>query len=123
MNRKFLEFSRWGHFDYHEQIVGYFATVRELPSTDLNPKFGITNGHVTTFDIAKMFESKYSSFKTTNPYLHVDTKKAFVKLYWKIYGSIIITNIEFMLWIVKGYIAKLKGHLVNWAMATVSTAK
>jgi hypothetical protein len=49
----------------------------------LNPKFGITNEHVTTSNIAEVFESDYSSLKTTNPYLHVDTKKALVKLYWK----------------------------------------
>jgi hypothetical protein len=37
----------------------------------------------------------------------------FVKLPWKIYGSTIITNNEFMMWLVKGYTAKLKGHPVN----------
>jgi hypothetical protein len=55
--------------------------------------------------------------------LHVNTKKALVKLYWKIYGSTIITNNEFMLWLVKGYIAQLKGNFMKWAMATLTTAK
>jgi len=89
----------------------------------LNPEFGITNEHVTASDIAEVFESDYSSLKTINPYLHVDTKKALVKLYWKIYGLIIITNNEFMLWLVKGYIAQLKGNLMKWAIATITIAK
>jgi hypothetical protein len=32
-------------------------------------------------------------------------------------------NNEFMIWFVKGYIAKEKGEKVNWAKATPSTAQ
>ncbi len=79
----------------------------------MNPKFGIINGHVTAFNVSEVFGPNYSNFKTTNPYLHVDMKKILVKLYWQIYGSVVITNNEFMLWLVKGYIAELKGHHVG----------
>ncbi len=67
MNKTFLEFSPWGHIvDYHEQIIEYFVIIRELPSTSLNPKFRITNEHVTVFNIAKVFGLDCSSFKTIN---------------------------------------------------------
>jgi hypothetical protein len=83
MNRKFIKFSPWGHFDYHEQIVGYFAIVRELLSIGLNPKFGITNEHVIASNIAEVFDLDYSSFKTINPYLHVDTKRHLLSYFGK----------------------------------------
>jgi hypothetical protein len=86
----------------------------------LNPKFGITSKHVATSNIANFFGADCSSFKTTNLYLHIDTKRVLVKLHWQIYGLAIITNNEFMMWLVKGYIAKLRGHLVNWALIIAS---
>jgi hypothetical protein len=46
-----------------------------------------------------------------------------VKLYWQIYGLAIIMNNKFMFWLVRSYIAKLKGHLVNWAISATSIAK
>ncbi|CAM6076044.1 unnamed protein product [Sphagnum tenellum] len=39
------------------------------------------------------------------------------------YGSTAITNNEFMMWLVKGYITELKGHLENWAIAIASTTR
>ncbi len=112
-----------GSADYHDQIVEFFATIRELPTRGLNPKFGINSEHVITSDIDEVFCADCSNFKTINLYLHVDFKKALIKLHWQIYGSIVITNNEFMMWLVKGYITKLKGHLKNWAIATTSTTR
>jgi len=112
-----------GLANYHDQIVEFFATIRELPTRGLNPKFGINTEHVKTFDIDEVFGADCSSFKTINLYLHVDTKKALIKLHWQMYGSTAITNNEFMMWLVKGYITELKGHLENWAIAIASTTR
>ncbi len=46
-----------------------------------------------------------------------------VKFHWQIYGLAVITNNEFMMWLVKGYITELKGHFVNWALIVPSTIK
>jgi hypothetical protein len=69
--------------------------------------------NVIVFNNAKVFGPDCSSFKTTNLYLHVDMKIILVKLYWQIYGLVVISNNEFMLWLVKRYIIELKGHHVN----------
>jgi hypothetical protein len=44
-------------------------------------------------------------------------------LYWKIYGTGHITNNELYLWLVKGWIAKTKGHPINWATVVVATVQ
>ncbi len=71
----------WEHIDFHEQIINYFAIVRELPNMGLNPKLGMTNEHVTNSDIEKVFGPNCFCFKTTNLHLHVDNKRKLVKLY------------------------------------------
>jgi hypothetical protein len=78
----------------------------------------MNNEHVKAYDIDEVFGIDCSDFKIINFYLHTDTKKALVKFHWQIYGLAIITNNEFMMWLVKGYITKLKGHPLNWAIAT-----
>ncbi len=62
-----------GLANYHDQIVEFFATIRELPTRGLNLKFGVNTEHVKTFDIDEVFGVDCSSFKTINLYLHVDT--------------------------------------------------
>jgi hypothetical protein len=49
--------------------------------------------------------------------LHEDTRRELISLYTKIYGTPIVTNDEFLSWVVKGYIAKAKGWPINWAKA------
>ncbi len=39
------------------------------------------------------------------------------------YGTTIVTNNEFYLWFVKGYIVEQKGEDVNWAKTTISIAR
>ncbi len=46
-----------------------------------------------------------------------------MKLCWKIYKTFVITNNDFVSWVVKGYIVEEKGHDVNWAIANVYMAK
>jgi hypothetical protein len=52
-----------GLANYHDQIVEFFATIRELPTRGLNPKFGINTEHVKTFDIDEVFGADCSSLK------------------------------------------------------------
>ncbi len=42
-------------------------------------------------------------------------------IYYKLFGTSIITNNDMPKWIVHGYIAHTKGHLINWAKAAEST--
>jgi len=47
----------------------------ELPSRGLNRKFRIISEHVVTSEIVKVFGADYSSFKSTNIYLHIETRR------------------------------------------------
>jgi hypothetical protein len=72
--------------------------------------------------MVEVFGTICSSFKTINPYLHINIKRMFVNLHWQIHGWTVITNNEFMMWLMKGYITKLKGDLLI-ALATASTTR
>lgn len=63
VNRKFPKFVFWENVDYHEQITKYFAKVRGLLGTSLNPKVSIIIEHMTTKDIVEMFGLDCLSFK------------------------------------------------------------
>ncbi len=72
---------------------------------------------VSNANIAKIFGLSFEDFKTTNLNLHLETRKDLFRLYYK------VTNNEFMIWFVKGYIAKEKGEKINWVKATPSTTR
>lgn len=57
--------------------------------------------HLTIANITWIF-GNVKVFKTTNPLLPAGAKKEIEMLYWKINGTIHITNNELMLWFVKG---------------------
>jgi hypothetical protein len=40
-----------------------------------------------------------------------------------VYGTTNVTNNEFYLWFVNGYIAQEKNEIVNWTKATISRAR
>jgi hypothetical protein len=82
----------------------------------------VTNEQITTTNIAKVF-GNVKVFKTTNPFLLLVANKEIKTLYWKINGFAHIINNELMLWFIKGWIAKQKGHLVNWAIVVATTTK
>jgi hypothetical protein len=42
--------------------------------------------------------------KTTNPNVRQETKKVLEKLYWRIFEAVVVTNNDFGMWLVKGYI-------------------
>jgi hypothetical protein len=118
------EFPPWAPIDYDFQTEEFFRSVRHLPNECLNPKLDLTLDHVTEADIAEVFGGKgVKPFKATNVMLHPATKSALLSLCWKIYGTAILANNEFMAWIVKGFVVKQKGDVkINWAVAAASTA-
>jgi hypothetical protein len=44
-------------------------------------------------------------------------------IYWRVFGTSIVTNNKVPLWIVRGYIAQTKNIEINWAKGTASTAR
>jgi hypothetical protein len=93
INAKFLP---WELVEFHKQTEEYFVIFRKLSSMGLNLRLGITNKHVTIVDIKIVFGLDCSSLKTMNLNLHLNTKQGLVKFYWYIYGSMHITNNDFM---------------------------
>jgi hypothetical protein len=88
--------------------------MKELNNTRMNPWIDIPNEHVNQSDIDEVFDPlKQPSYKNTNPFLHIDTKRHLVKLCWKIYSTFVVTNNDFASWVVKGCIAEEKDHDVN----------
>ncbi len=116
-----MEYPKWPWVEYKFQDSKFFQEVWKFPIDRLDPKFDITNVIVNTIDIAKIF-GNVQTFKTTNPLLSEENKKQLKKLYWKLYGLSHITNNKLYLWLVRGWIAKSKGHRVNWAKAVVVIA-
>jgi hypothetical protein len=76
------KFPPWEHVEYKNQTKHYFKIVRRLNNEGLNPKTKTPPSLVTKVDITKKFGHGFQGLKTTNPYLHPDTKKELVKLYW-----------------------------------------
>jgi hypothetical protein len=95
VNKEYL--APWAHVDYDLQTENFFNTVQDSPTEGLNPKIDLTAEHVSEADIAKVFGSKgVKPFKITNVMLHLATKAALIKLCWRIYGTAIVANNEFM---------------------------
>jgi hypothetical protein len=78
---------------------------------------------VTESDIEKKFGLSCSSLKVTCPCFHANTKQEFFRLYWQVFGTPHVTNNEFNVWFVRGYIAHEKGENINWARAIASTIR
>ncbi len=78
-----------------------------------------TSKHVYEVDLEEVFR-KVAKFKTTNSKLHPKVKKELISLYAKIYKvTPLVMNIEFMSWVVKDYISRVKSHNINWARVIV----
>jgi hypothetical protein len=100
--------------------MSFFAFVRKLNNKGFNPETQITNVHVTDEDIVEVFrESRV--LRTINLDLDPNTRLELFCLYSWCYGTTNITNNEFYLWFVKGYIVQEKGIDINWAKAATST--
>jgi hypothetical protein len=61
--------------------------------------------------------------KTTNPALDPTTKLELLRLYSKCYGHSSVTNNEFYMWFVKGYVVQEKGLDIDWAKVIASTTR
>ena len=107
---------------FREQTVEFFVSVRGLQNSGLNPKSSLDTTVVTAEDLEEVW-GKVSSYRTTNTKLHPDTRRELISLYGKIYETQDVTNNEFMLWIVKGFILECKGEAIDWATAATSTAR
>jgi hypothetical protein len=92
-----------------------------LSNKGFNPKIDLTNLKVYEKDLLEFFRPKYS-LKLTNSLLHPKIKQDLKRFHWHIYGVPTPTNNDFMIWLVKGYIAQEKGHEVSWAKTTTSTS-
>ena len=107
---------------FREQTVEFFVKVRGLGNTGMNPKSPADTAGVSSEDLEEVW-GKVSSYRTTNTKLHPETRRELISLYAKIYGTEDVTNNEFMLWVVKGFILECKGEVVDWASAAASTAR
>ena len=107
---------------FREQTVEFFVKVRGLGNSGMNPKSAADTAGVSADDLEEVW-GKVSSYRTTNTRLHPETRRELINLYAKIYGTEDVTNNEFMLWVVKGFILECKGEVVDWATAAASTAR
>jgi hypothetical protein len=92
-----------------------------LSNKGFNPKINLTNVEVCETDLLEVFKPK-CNLKLTNSLFHPETKQDLKRFHWQIYGVPTPTNNDFMLWLMKGYIAQNKGHEVNWAKTTTLIA-
>jgi hypothetical protein len=60
--------------------VNFFKEVRQLFIKGFNQKFDLTDEHVTTIEIARIFGSVHK-FKTTNPLLSMETRTKLERFY------------------------------------------
>jgi hypothetical protein len=55
--------------------------------------------------------------------LKLEDRITMEEIYWKLFGTSIVTNNDMPTWIVHGYITHTKSHPINWAKAVKSTSK
>jgi hypothetical protein len=106
------EYPRWPWVDYKFEDARFFEKVMKLPDSGLDPKGEITDKYETSIDVVGIF-SNVRKFKIMNPLLTKEQTKQLKKLYWKIYGTGHITNNELYSWMIKGWIVKNKGNVIN----------
>jgi hypothetical protein len=118
------EFPLWEQVPFRLQIVEFFATMKHLNNTGVNPRDqkGRIWETVTQEMIQEVF-GKEGKMKTTSPHLDSNSRRAMLRIYWQIFGSADVTNNEFRIWLVKGYITQEMGEVVDWAAAAAATAK
>lgn len=75
---------------------------------------------MTNEEIVGLF-GKSRVLRTINLDLDPNTRLELLCLYSQCYSTTNVTNNEFYLWFVKGYIVQEKGIDVNWAKTTPST--
>ena len=118
------EFPPWEQVPFRLQTAEFFAQVRHLNNSGVNPRD--QKGRVWEIVTQEMIQEvfgKDGKMKTTSPHLDPSSRRAMLRIYWQIFGTADVTNNEFGTWLVKGYIAQEMGEDVDWAAAAAATAK
>jgi hypothetical protein len=113
----------WPYQEWVLQTKEYFHSVRGLPNQGANP-YDDHGSHlaVNNSDLIELF-GQARQLRATNPKLDPEHLHALTKLYWQCYGIDDITNNEFQLWFMKGYVATKKGEKLNWCAAAVRISR
>jgi hypothetical protein len=108
--------------DIKKHSVFFFSIVRKLDSVGLDPKYDLDNEHVTIEECSFLFGGS-KKFKINSPILKVEDKATMEDIYWRVFGTSIVTKNEIPAWIVRGFITHSRGHPINWAKVVESIAK
>lgn len=104
-----------------KQDVDFFAIVRLLNNTSLDPNFDLDNDHVIVKECTTLFGGR--KFKMKCIVLKLVDKVTMEEIYWRVFGTYTIISNDMLTWIVCGYIAQKKGLTINWARVVESIAK
>jgi hypothetical protein len=91
-----------------------------LSNIGLDPKHDLENEHVSI----EACNSLFRGLKKINIQfcgLKLKAKVAMEDIYWRSFGTTIITNYKIPPWNVHGFIAQTKGYEITWAKAMEST--
>jgi hypothetical protein len=114
--------ANWPLVDIRKHSVFFFSIVRKLDNVGLDPKYDLDNEHVTVEDCSFLFGVS-KNFKINSPILKVEDMATMEDIYWRVFGTSIVTNNEILVWIVHGFITHSRGHPINWAKVVESIAK
>jgi hypothetical protein len=108
--------------DIKKQEFAFFSQVRQLVDISLDKKIDLNNKYVTIKECIALFGgSKKFNIKAHD--LKLEDRITMEEIYYKLFGTSIITNNDMPTWIVHGYIVHTKGHPINWAKVVESTSK
>jgi hypothetical protein len=97
---------------YKKTRFSFFSQVQQLANIGLSPKFDLDNKHVVTKECIALFGGS-KKFKIKALDLKLENRTMMEEIYWRVFGINIVTNNDMPTWIVHGYIAHIKGHLIN----------
>ncbi len=92
-----------------KQKFVFFSQVWQLVDTSLDKKFDLNNKHVIVKECIALFGgSKKFNIKAHD--LKLEDRITMEEIYYKLFGTSIITNNDMPTWIVHGYITHTKGQ-------------
>jgi hypothetical protein len=109
---KGLVLESWPIVHIKKQDFSFFSQVQQLANIGLNPKIDLDNKHVMTKECIALFGGS-KKFKIKALDLKLEDKTMMEEIYWRVFGTNIVTNNDMPTWIVRGYIAHIKGHPIN----------
>lgn len=108
--------------DIKKQNVFFFSIVKKLDNVGLDPKYDLDNEHVTIEECNFLFGGS-KKFKFNSLILKVEDNTTMEDIYWRVFGTNIVTKNEIPTWIVHGFIIHSKGHPISWAKMSELIAK